>query len=123
MNPSLWLAWFCFGTFLVWLLGRRYYPLLRETAALPEETKRPGSMPAKPAWLFCEEGAALDRRVQWFGLRPGGRTVVGARPRAATDAATFIYLTADDIREDHAAIDFNPSSGRYEVETLDGGQV
>jgi hypothetical protein len=120
MNPFLWLAWACFGTYLVWVLWKRYYPLVREAPALPEE--KPQAL-AKPAWLFCEDGTALDKRVQWFGMRPGGRTVVGARPRAATGDTTFVYLTADDIREDHALIEFNPATGRYEVETLNGGQV
>jgi hypothetical protein len=42
--------------------------------------------------------------------------VIGARPRAATDDAVFLYLTADDIREDHALISFNPETGRYHAE-------
>jgi len=117
-NFFLWLAWALFGSFLVWLIWKRYLPAVLEAPAPPKELPV-----AQPAWLFCEDGTALDRRVQWFGLRPGGRTVVGARPRAATGDTSFVYLTADDIREDHAAVLFNPATGRYEVETLSDGTV
>ena len=110
-NFLLWLAWACFGSFLVWLVWKRYVPVVLRTPPPPKEAPA-----APPAWLFCEEGTTLDRRVQWFALRPGGRTVVGGRPRAATDETLFVYLTADDIREDHAVVSFNPASGRYEVE-------
>lgn len=111
-NPLLWLAWCCFGSYLVWLVWTRYRPAV--LAAPPPARELPAAAP--PAWLFCEEGTALDQRVQWFPLRPGGRTVIGARPRAATDDAVFLYLTADDIREDHALISFNPETGRYHAQ-------
>jgi hypothetical protein len=111
-NYLLWLAWFCFGTFLVWLLWTRYRPLVLQVPELPKEAARPF-----PAWLFCEEGTTMDRRVQWFALRPGGVTVVGARPRANTAEREFVYLTADDIEEDHLLIRFDPESRRYAAET------
>ena len=117
-NPLLWLAWALFGSFLAALLWKKYLPAVLQAPPLPKEAPK-----APPAWLFCEDGTTLDKRVQWFGVRPGGRTVVGARPRAAVDNTTFVYLTADDIQEDHALVAFNPASGRYEVEALGTGPV
>jgi hypothetical protein len=115
-NPLLWLAWFCFGGYFCWLVWTRYRPAVLQAPPPPREQPR-----AEPAWLFCEEGTALDRRVRWFPLRPGGKTVVGARPRSATEEAQFIYLTAEDIREDHAVIDFDPETGRYHVQPVSDG--
>jgi hypothetical protein len=117
-NPLLWLAWACFGSFLTWLVWARYRPAALQAPPVPKEVPR-----AVPAWLLCEEGTALDRRVQWFPLRPGGRTVVGARPRAATDEAAYLYLTAEDIREDHAVVTFDGATGRYRAESLSDGLV
>jgi hypothetical protein len=117
-NPMLWLAWALFGSYLGWLVWTRYRPEVVKAPALPKETSR-----AAPAWLFCEDGALLDKRVQWFPLRTGGQTIVGHRPRASTAETSFIYLTADDVRDEHALLAFNPASGRYEVEALTGGQV
>lgn len=121
-NPLLWLAWALFGSFLVWLLWTRYRP-----AVLQLPVPRPGAEPgsdlqraggAPPAWLFCEDGTVLDRKVRWFPIRPGGRTVVGSRARAATPETQFVYLTADDIPEDHVALVYRADTGRYEVEAL-----
>jgi hypothetical protein len=117
-NPLLWLAWAVFGTFLGGLLWKRYRPEVLRGPALPRETPR-----AAPAWLFCEDGAPLDRRVRWFELRPGGRTIAGRRPRASTEETHYLYLTADDIQEEHALIAGNPESGRYEAEALGAGIV
>ena len=121
VNFLLWLAWAAFGTFLVLLLWKRYLPLVLQAPALPEEAPPPPQAPQ--AWLFCEDGTALDRRVQWFPLRRGGRTIVGARPRSATAEADYLYLTADDIAEDHAVVRFEPSANRYVVETVDSAGV
>jgi len=126
-NFPLWLAWASFGTFMVWLLWKRYLPAVLK-APRPEGTRPPehpeGTRPRAPeAWLFCEDGSALDRRVKWFGLRPGGRTIVGGRPRADTEETAFLYLTADDIQEDHALVAYNPASGRYELEGAGSGVV
>ncbi|HTE17502.1 MAG TPA: FHA domain-containing protein [Armatimonadota bacterium] len=117
-NFPLWLAWALFGSFMGWLLWNRYLPAVLQAPALPKEAPK-----AAPAWLFCEEGTTLDKRVRWFALRPGGRTVVGARPRSATTDTTFVYLTAEDIQEDHVQLVFNPASARYEVEPLGTGAV
>src|SRR5688572_11745523 len=113
-NPLLWLAWASFGTFLLWLAWKRYLPAVLAVPPAPVVMER-----APAAWLFCEDGAALDRRAEWFELRPGGRTVVGGKPRAATAEALFIYLTAEDVRAEHAAVVFNPQAARYELEALD----
>lgn len=117
-NPWLWLAWFLFGTYLVLLLWRKYLPAVLEAPPVPREAARPF-----PAWLFCEEGAPLDRRVGWFELRPALRNVVGGQPRAATADTFFVYLTADDIRDDHALIRFDPDAGRYRVSALGAATV
>jgi len=114
----LWLAWTSFGGFFAWLLWTRYLPAVREAPPPPKEIAA-----APAAWLFCEEGTALDRRVQWFALRPGGETVIGGRPRAATTETSFVYLSAEDVREDHLSIRFNPEAGRYEAESLGPGAV
>jgi hypothetical protein len=112
-NPILWLAWASFGSYMVWVLWKRYLPVVIQAPPPPKEP-----VTALPAWLFCEEGAPLDQRVQWFPLRAGGTTVIGARPRAATPETAYLYLTADDIQEDHARVLFNAESGRYEVEPV-----
>lgn len=117
-NVLLWLAWTGFAGYLGWLLIKQFLPAVRLAPPAPKE---PATAP--PAWLFCEDGAALDRKVQWFTVRPGGRTVVGARPRAATADTSYMYLTADDIREDHALVQFDPESGRYTVTCLGDGTV
>ena len=117
-NFLLWLAWALFGTFLAWLLWRRYLPLVLAAPPIVKELT-----PAPSAWLYCEDGAPLDRRVQWFPLRQGGHTVIGARPRSSTPETEYVYLTADDIQEDHARIRFEPDAGRYRVEPMSQGPV
>ena len=126
-NPLQWLAWAGFGLFLVWLVWTRYRPeVLRGTEATVETATpvpaRKGAL-APPAWLYCEDGPKLDLRVRWFPLRPGGRTVIGRRPRAATEAEQFLYLTADDLLEDHAIVQYRPEAGRYVVEAFADGVV
>jgi hypothetical protein len=122
-NPILWLAWACFGTYLVWVVWTRIRPAVLEADALPAPVEEEAELPAVPAWLFCEDGTTLDERVRWFALRPGGTTIIGSRPRAATEDTLFVYLTADDIQEDHARITAEPQTGRYQVEALGRGAV
>jgi hypothetical protein len=122
-NFQLWLAWAAFGTLLALLLWRRYLPLVRQASVLRASVTEPEPVSAPRAWLYCEEGAPLDRRVQWFGVRMGGRTVVGARPRSNTSDTDYIYLTAEDIVEDHALIRYEPAERRYHVSALDSGLV
>jgi len=124
-NVLLWLAWAAFGSCLALLLWKRYLPLIRaepDGPALPEPVV--AAAPGAPAaWLFCEEGTPLDRRVAWFPLARGGRTVIGRRPRPATADTEFLYLGAEDIREDHAVVRFDPDRGRYTAQNLNGGLV
>ncbi len=125
-NFMLWLAWFAFGTGLVYVLWKRYLPAVLQP--LPERADAPGAEalesgapaapPAPAAWLYCEEGTVLDRKAEWFALRPGGQTVIGRRPRAATSETLFIFLNAEDIREDHVRVTFDPAEQRYRVEAL-----
>lgn len=126
-NPLQWLAWAGFGLFLVWLVWTRYRPdvLSSPDSSAPSSAPIPVTkgVAAPPAWLYCEDGAKLDLRVRWFPVRTGGRTVIGRRPRAATDVEQFLYLTADDLLEDHAVVQYQPESGRYLVEALPGGAV
>ncbi|MBI3910381.1 MAG: hypothetical protein HY320_05540 [Armatimonadetes bacterium] len=75
------------------------------------------------AWLYCEEGAPLERRAAWFPLRPGGRTVFGNRPRAPTGDTQFYYLSAYDIARDHLAVFWSPEAGRYSALAGVGGGV
>ena len=103
-----------------WLLWKRYLPAVFQTTASPTRTEK---APPPPAWLFCEDGALLDKRVQWFPVRPGGRTILGHRPRNSTEETHYLYLNAEDIRDEHALISFDPASGRYEVEALGTGPV
>jgi hypothetical protein len=122
-NPTLWLAWALFGTFFVLLLWKKYLPAVRQ---MPDPVALPATEAAKkapPCWLFCEDGTSWDRRVQWFALRPGGRSVVGARPRKDTPESSFLYLTAEDVREDHAVISYDAQGSRYRVEACGGARV
>lgn len=121
-NPLLWLASFLFGTALVAVLWSRYLPALRADSAGP----RPSVTEAAPppaAWLLCEEGSALDRRVRWFPLRQGGRTVLGSRPRQPEGETEYLYLAADDAREDHLTVGWDRTAGRYCVERTGEGAV
>lgn len=116
-NFMLWLAWAAFGTTLVLVVWKRYLPAVLQSLPAPkEEAPEMASPVSPPAWLYCEEGTPLDRRAEWFPLRSGGRTVIGRRPRAATTETLFVFLNAEDIREDHAVVSFDPVSGRYGVE-------
>ncbi|MFN3651373.1 MAG: FHA domain-containing protein [Armatimonadota bacterium] len=123
-NFLLWVAWAAFGAYIVWLLWKRYLPaVLQAPPELPAVEAKTAGPAAAPAWLFCEDGSALDRKVQWFPLRPGGRTVVGSLPRSATADTSYLYLTADDIAQDHLLLRYNAELGRYEAEPLGEGTV
>jgi hypothetical protein len=111
-NFALWVTTAAFGSFLGWVLWKKYLPLVRTPL---EHHPQPQAAAIPPAWLFCEEGSRIDRRVQWFPLRAGGRTVIGGQPRAETPDTLFVYLAADDIEHDHAVIAFDPEPGRYLV--------
>lgn len=121
-NFWMWLAWAVFGSGLVLLLWRVYLP---RVLAAPDlvEAPSPADPSVRPAWLYCEEGTALDRRAQWFPLRPVGRNIIGRLPRASTPEFAYLYLTADDLLEDHVQVRYNPEVRRFEVETLGAGAV
>lgn len=114
----LWLAWAAFGTTLVLVFWKRYLPAVLQSLPAPKEEAPEIAAPRPPAWLYCEEGTPLDRRAEWFALRPGGRTVIGRRPRAATAETLYVFLNAEDIREDHAIVAFDAGRGRYTVEAV-----
>jgi hypothetical protein len=117
-NPLLWFGWAAFGTYFVWLVWKKFLPEILRAPALPPEPVAPVA-----AWLFCEDGAALDREAGWFPLRVGGATMLGARPRADSEATAYIFLNAGDLLEDHAQITFDPARGRYCVRALPAAAV
>jgi hypothetical protein len=119
-SPILWAAWVLFGV-LVSLVAAR---LLRAAVTTPAGTAEaaPVRDPGEP-WLYCEEGAPLDRETRWFRVRPAGNTVLGGRPRSATADTTYTYLAAHDVAEDHAVIYFDPADGRYHLRGPAGAPV
>jgi hypothetical protein len=111
----LWLLWALFAAAVVLVVGTRY---LRVVLAAPLVAASPPH--AGIPWLFCEDGSPLDKRVGWFRLRDGGATVIGHQPRAATERAAYVYLTAHDLRDQQVQIRFDPAQRRYVLEHLDG---
>jgi hypothetical protein len=124
----LWLVWALFAAAVVFVVGARYVrAILTDSvarAASETSSRIAGRLPAPAAsgtpWLFCEDGAPIDKRAQWFGLRAGGATVIGNRPRAATSETAYVYLTAHDLREQQIAIRYDRSQRRYLLEHKDG---
>jgi len=112
----IWAAWALFAAALVWLLYSRY---LRAVLAGPSPAAAAPEAVGSP-WLFCEDGSNLDRRAAWFRVRPGGTTVVGNQPRAASGTQSAIYLTAHDVGERHLTIRYDPARRRYLLEAGDG---
>jgi hypothetical protein len=124
----LWLVWALFAAAVVFVVGARYVrAVLTDPGPRPpgEPAGGPGGRlsasrsPGAP-WLFCEDGAPLDKRAQWFRLRAGGATAVGNRPRAATSEAAYVYLNAHDLREQQVAIRYDRGLRRYLLEHTDG---
>jgi hypothetical protein len=115
-NLLIWSVWALFAAALVWLLYARYRRAVIAGPASPPA----GTDASGPPWLFCEDGASLDRRAAWFRLRPGGTTVVGNRPRGASEGQGAIYLTAHDVGERHLTIRYDPGRRRYLLEAGDG---
>jgi hypothetical protein len=124
MSVLLWLVWALFAAAVVFVVGARYVRAVLADPA-PRAPGEPSSRLAAaavsgPPWLFCEDGAPVDKRAQWFRLRAGGATVVGNRPRAATNDAAYVYLTAHDLREQQVAIRYDRGQRRYLLEHKDG---
>jgi hypothetical protein len=74
-----------------------------------------------PAWLYCVEGTPLDQRAGWFPLAPGGRSVISSVPARSGEGTTTIYLTAHDVRSEHALIRHDDASARYRLEAFQPG--
>ena len=122
-NPTLWLAWALFAACLVFVAWKKYLPAMRQAPEPPPASAAEEAAQAPACWLFCEDGTAWDRKVQWFPLRVGGRSVVGAKPRKDTSDTSYLYLTADDVREDHALITYDSAKRRYRAEALGDASV
>jgi hypothetical protein len=115
----LWLACAAFGTVLMALVLMRYVrPIFSERLASPAE--KPGAASASGAWLYCEEGAPLDKRAGWFRVRPGGSTVLGNTPRTASADTAFIYLSAHDLHDRQVTIRWDPQRRRYVLQRGEG---
>src|SRR5438105_15374906 len=94
----LWLAWAAFGTGLMALVLVRYVrPIFTERVSRPVDAPRAAGV--EGAWLYCEDGAPLDKRAAWFRVRPGGATVLGNTPRGPAGDTAFVYLSAHDVRD------------------------
>jgi hypothetical protein len=124
----LWLVWALFAASVVFVVGARYVRAVLADSA-PRTPGEAGSRLAGRAsaaasagtpWLFCEDGAPIDKRAQWFRLRAGGATLIGNRPRAATSEAAYVYLTAHDLREQQVAVRYDRGQRRYLLEHKDG---
>lgn len=116
VEPLGWLTWAVFAAAFLWVLWTRYFrAVLAPTGGRPVAVEATGS-----PWLFCEDGVGLDRRAAWFRVRPGGTTVVGNRPRAATGGQGGVYLTAHDVGEQHLTIRYDAGRRRYFLEAGDG---
>src|SRR3954452_6741871 len=121
----LWLVWAAFGTVLMVLVVTRYVrPIFTEgwsrsgdglVAQVAAERAPPDG-----AWLFCEDGAPLDKRAAWFRVRPGGAVVLGNTPRAPAGDTAFIYLSAHDIGNQQVTIRWDASLRRYVLQKGEG---
>jgi hypothetical protein len=115
----LWLVGAMFGTVLMVVAVTRYVrPIFSDRLTGATETALTAG--AAGAWLYCEEGAPLDRRAEWFRVRPGGATVLGNTPRSATSDTSFIYLTAHDIQDRQVTIRWDPGLRRYVLQKGEG---
>jgi hypothetical protein len=117
-SPNLWAVWAAFG--LVMLLVT--YRFVQAAVRTPIAERAAPPDPGQP-WLYCEEGAPLDLEVRWFRVRPGGRTVLGSRPRSATAETSYIFLNAHGLAEDHAVIRYDEGTGRYRLQAPPGALV
>ncbi len=120
----LWLVWAAFGVALMAVVVIRYLrPIFTERLPrLGEGMGRVGGSRAGPdgAWLFCEDGAPLDKRAAWFRVRPGGATVLGNTPRGPAGDTAFVYLSAHDVRDRQVTIRWDAGLRRYVLQKGDG---
>jgi hypothetical protein len=115
----LWLTGAAFATALMVLVVTRYVrPIFSERLSAPAEpaaTHGPDG-----AWLYCEDGTPLDKRAEWFRVRPGGITVLGNTPRGPTGDTAFIYLSAHDLHDRQVTIRWDARARRYLLEKGEG---
>jgi hypothetical protein len=121
----LWLVWAIFGTVLMVLVVIRYVrPIFTEGWSRGGEglVARGAGGGAGPdgAWLYCEDGAPLDKRAAWFRVRAGGATVLGNTPRGPVDDTSFVYLSAHDIRDRQVTIRWDSRLRRYLLQKGEG---
>ena len=120
---------------LVWIAGATFGVVAMATAialwwvarqpVLPARspTPTPAARPAPAAWLYCEDGPALERAAAWYPLRTGGRTVFGSQPRPPAEETHYYYLSAHDIARDHLVVRWQPESARYAAIAGSGADV
>jgi hypothetical protein len=115
----LWLTGAAFGTLLMVIVLTRYVrPIFSERRSGVADS----SLAAGPdgAWLYCEEGAPLDKRAGWFRVRPGGATVLGNIPRGANADTAFVYLSAHDLHDRQVTIRWDAQRRRYVLQKGEG---
>jgi hypothetical protein len=109
---------------MIMVFTRYVRPIFREGwgRAAVGITARAAMGPASPdgAWLYCEDGAPLDRRAAWFRVRPAGATVLGNTPRGPVGDTTYVYLSAHDVRDRQVTIRWDPAQRRYVLQKGDG---
>jgi hypothetical protein len=119
------------GDFILWLTGAAFAAVLMLVVLTryirPIFSERPMGRTEKldavgpnGAWLFCEDGAPLDKRAGWFRVRPGGSTVLGNTPRTASADTAFIYLSAHDLSDRQVTIRWDPQRRRYVMQKGEG---
>lgn len=115
----LWLTGAAFATALMALVVARYaLPIFSERLVRPVQSAvAPGP---EGAWLYCEDGAPLDKRAEWFRVRPGGATVLGNTPRGPAGDTVFVYLSAHDLHDRQVTIRWDPRLRRYLLQKGEG---
>lgn len=115
----LWLTGAAFAMALMALVVTRYVrPIFTERFSRPAGTHE-GRGP-DGAWLYCEDGAPLDKRAGWFRVRPGGATVLGNTPRAPVSDTAFVYLSAHDLHDRQVMICWDAGLRRYVLRKGEG---
>jgi hypothetical protein len=115
----LWLTGAAFATALMALVTTRYVrPIFTER--LSRTGDEHGGRGPEGAWLYCEDGAPLDKRAGWFRVRPGGATVLGNTPRAPVSDTLFVYLSAHDLHDRQVTIRWEAGLRRYVLQKGEG---
>lgn len=115
----LWLTGAAFAIGLMSLVVTRYVrPIF--TQRVSGSAGAPRARGVEGAWLYCEEGAPLDKRAGWFRVRPGGATVLGNTPRASASDTAFVYLSAHDLHDRQVTIRWDAGARRYILQKGEG---